>query len=152
MKKYFQYIVALALASQVFSCEVPKCCDHPMSFIFTITNSEGTSYFLQKPDMKIYTLKEGQKSYISYFQINEFPDTTDAYKYKYFWRIDYMNSDSFKRNYFLELPGGDIDTLYLDVRKGINLPDNVFESKFNSKPIEIDDQSIKYWQIHLFKK
>jgi hypothetical protein len=123
-----------------------------MSFVFSITNTDGISYFLQKENIKLYTLKDGQKSYLSVFSTYEFPDTSDAYKYKYFWRIDYGNQDSFKKNYFLELPGGDIDTLYLDVRKGINLPENVFEAKFNNKTVEMDTQSLPNWRIHILKK
>lgn len=134
------------------SCKEGPCCTVPLPYTFTIVSTDGNSYFGTKPELKIFTLEEGEKVYLTDLTSGIFPDTTAAYKYKYFWNLTIWSSKTFKKNYYLELPGGDIDTLYLDVRSGINLPANVFQSNFNGKPIEIDDQSIKYWQIHLLNK
>lgn len=146
MKKII--LVSTILLIFNFSCR-KVCCYVPLEYQFTIVNSEGNSYFTQKPVVKLYTLEGGNKRYNDYFVTRESLDPGAPYKFA--WSISYKSGDTFKQTFYLELPGGDIDTLYLNV--GNNEFGTAFaENRFNGKIVEIDDQSMQNIRLHLLKK
>ena len=134
------------------SCSKQDSVGSFMPYYFTIVNSAANSFFDQKPDLKIYTIEDNQKIYLTPFYTYEFQEASLGSKYKYYWAIQYLSSTTIKKNYFIEISGGDIDTLYLDIRANFNNHGNVYDEKFNDKPVLVDDQSIQNARLHLLEK
>jgi hypothetical protein len=149
MKKLIFTVFSIAILS---SCVKKRCCYVPLEYQFAIINAEGVTYFNQKPIIRVFTINGDERVYLEQTNTFEYPESSNAYKYVYHWYIPYMSGDTFKKTYYLELPEGDVDTLYLDVRSNEKSGSIIYEEKFNGKSIDIDDQSLQYVRIHLLKK
>lgn len=147
MKRY--YLVLLFIAVIVIEACRKVCCEHPLFYQFTIINADGSQYFNQNESLKVYTYQGNSKVYFNYFETTETILANNVKIYR--WFIPYSTGQTFKQTYYLELPGGDIDTLFLDIRSS-DKGSLEFNQKYNGKAIDVDDESIQYVRLHLLKK
>jgi hypothetical protein len=146
MKKFYVFLFAAFIITG--SCK-KVCCEHPLFYLFTITHNDGSPYFNQIESLKMYTYHGNSKQYFNYFETTETILANNSKMYT--WYIPYGTGETFKQTYYLELPGGDVDTLFLYIRSG-SKGSLEFDQKFNGKPIEVDTQSIPNVFVHLLKK
>ncbi len=147
MRKLFLTVGIFGI-SLFFSCKKPKCFA-PYYYLFTITNSAGDTYFEKETSIKMYYMDNNVKVYIEdvslidkRFQQDYYAD----YPYVYStWQAPIASANKKIKDFYLELPSNDIDTLYLDFKSN-ECGAAFIEDKFNGSTPEFNKG------VHVLKK
>lgn len=157
----------MILAISLFKCNCYKDCafgtyDIPHSLIFVVKKDNNRLEDSILDNMKLFYYKNGMKLYISDF-------SRSKNEGQYYFRdlglqgsldIGFKSSEDNIKDYFLEYPNGDIDTLFVDYKslsqkEACEHPCRcccpLERMKFNSKVVSIDS-SIKVQTVYIFNK